>query len=315
MSRKKIGVIGGGFVGSTTAQRIAEKELGDVVLVDIVEGMPQGKALDIFEAGPVYGYDSMVTGANDYAPLAGADCVVITAGMPRKPGMDRSDLLKVNGEIMRTVVSGIMEVAPEAFLVIVSNPLDVMCFVAHEISGLPRNKVIGMAGVLDTARYRSFIGEALNVSVKDVQAMVLGGHGDSMVPLASTASVSGIPITQLLPKEKIDDLIVRTRHGGAEIVNLLKTGSAYYAPSASAVAMVESIVRDQRRILPCCTRLDGEYGIDGTWVGVPVVLGANGVEKIIELDLEASDIDALKTSASAVKNGQDEVAGMLAIGS
>ncbi|MGA1201850.1 MAG: malate dehydrogenase [Planctomycetota bacterium] len=313
MSRKKIGVIGGGFVGSTTAQRIAEKELGDVVLVDIVEGMPQGKALDIFEAGPVYGYDSVVTGANDYAPLAGADCVVITAGMPRKPGMDRSDLLKVNGEIMRSVVSGIMEVAPEAFLVVVSNPLDVMCFVAHEISGLPRNKVIGMAGVLDTARYRSFIGEALDVSVKDVQAMVLGGHGDSMVPLASTASVSGIPITQLLSKEEIDKLIDRTRHGGAEIVNLLKTGSAYYAPSASAVAMVESIVRDQRRILPCCTRLDGEYGIDATWVGVPVVLGANGVERIIELELDPSDAEALKTSASAVKSGQDEVAGMLSI--
>ena len=313
MSRKKIGVIGGGFVGSTTAQRIAEKELGDVVLVDIVEGMPQGKALDIFEAGPVYGYDSVVTGANDYAPLAGADCVVITAGMPRKPGMDRSDLLKVNGEIMRSVVSGIMEVAPEAFLVVVSNPLDVMCFVAHEISGLPRNKVIGMAGVLDTARYRSFIGEALAVSVKDVQAMVLGGHGDSMVPLASTASVSGIPITQLLSKEEIDKLIDRTRHGGAEIVNLLKTGSAYYAPSASAVAMVESIVRDQRRILPCCTRLDGEYGIDATWVGVPVVLGANGVERIIELELDPSDAEALKTSASAVKSGQDEVAGMLSI--
>ncbi len=313
MSRKKIGVIGGGFVGSTAAQRIAEKELGDVVLLDIVEGMPQGKALDIFEAGPVYGYDSRVIGANDYAALARADAVVITAGMPRKPGMDRSDLLKVNGEIMQKVVSSIMEVAPEAFLVIVSNPLDVMCFVAHEISGLPRNKVVGMAGVLDTARYRSFIGEALDVSVKDIQAMVLGGHGDSMVPLASTASVSGIPITQLLTREKIEELIVRTRHGGAEIVNLLKTGSAYYAPSASAVAMVESIVRDQRRILPCCTRLEGEYGIEATWVGVPVILGANGVERVIELELEAGDLEALKTSAAAVKSGQDEVAGMLAI--
>ena len=313
MSRKKIGVIGGGFVGSTAAQRIAEKELGDVVLVDIVEGMPQGKALDIFEAGPVYGYDSQVTGANDYAALEGADCVVITAGMPRKPGMDRSDLLKVNGEIMRNVVSSIMDVAPEAFLIVVSNPLDVMCYVAHEVSGLPRNKVMGMAGVLDTARYRSFIGEALNVSVKDVQAMVLGGHGDSMVPLASTASVSGIPITQLLSKEKIDELVTRTRHGGAEIVNLLKTGSAYYAPSAAAVSMVESIVRDQRRILPCCTRLDGEYGIDSTWVGVPVILGANGVEKVIELDLESGDREALHASARAVKEGQDEVAGMLAL--
>ena len=313
MSRKKIGVIGGGFVGSIAAQRIAEKELGDVVLVDIVEGMPQGKALDIFEAGPVYGYDSQVTGANDYAALEGADCVVITAGMPRKPGMDRSDLLKVNGEIMRNVVSSIMDVAPEAFLIVVSNPLDVMCYVAHEVSGLPRNKVMGMAGVLDTARYRSFIGEALNVSVKDVQAMVLGGHGDSMVPLASTASVSGIPITQLLSKEKIDELVTRTRHGGAEIVNLLKTGSAYYAPSAAAVSMVESIVRDQRRILPCCTRLDGEYGIDSTWVGVPVILGANGVEKVIELDLESGDREALHASASAVKEGQDEVAGMLAL--
>ncbi len=313
MSRNKIGVIGGGFVGSTTAQRIAEKELGDVVLIDIVEGMPQGKALDIFEASPVYGYDSRVVGANDYSALAGAAVVVITAGIPRKPGMDRSDLLRVNGEIMQKVVSGIMEVAPDAMLIVVSNPLDVMCFVAHEVSGLPKNKVMGMAGVLDTARYRSFISEALNVSVKDVQAMVLGGHGDSMVPLASTASVSGIPITQLLSREKIDSLIERTRHGGAEIVNLLKTGSAYYAPSAAAATMVESIVRDQRRILPCCCRLDGEYGIDGTWVGVPVVLGAGGIEQVIELDLEPADTAALRTSATAVKNGQEEVAGMLSM--
>jgi len=314
MSRKKLGVIGGGFVGSTTAQRLAEKELGDVVLIDILPGMPQGKALDIYEAGPVYGYDSRVTGANDYAPLEGADVVVITAGMPRKPGMDRSDLLRVNGEIMHKVVSGIMEVAPEAMLVVVSNPLDVMCFVAHEVSGLPKEKVLGMAGVLDTARYRTFIADALGVSVKDVQAMVLGGHGDTMVPLSSTASVSGIPITQLLPKKKIDELVERTRHGGAEIVNLLKTGSAYYAPSAAAVAMVESIVRDQRRILPCCVRLEGEYGIQGTWVGVPVVVGAAGVERVIPLELEAADLAALKKSAASVKSGQDEVAGMLALG-
>lgn len=313
MARKKIGVIGGGFVGSTTAQRIAEKQLGDVVLFDIVEGMPQGKALDLAEAAPVYGYDSAVTGANDYGPLEGADVVVITAGMPRKPGMDRSDLLKVNGEIMQMVASSVREVAPTATLVVVSNPLDVMCYVAHSVSGLPRNKVVGMAGVLDTARYRTFIAEELSVSVKDVQAMVLGGHGDSMVPLTATASVSGIPVADLIPPERLEELVTRTRHGGAEIVQLLKTGSAYYAPSAAATAMVESIVLDQRRVLPCCTLLDGEYGIDGTWVGVPVVLGAQGVEKVIELELGESDLEALCTSAQAVRNGQEEVAGMLGL--
>ena len=313
MARRKIGVIGGGFVGSTSAQRLAEKELGDVVLVDIVEGMPQGKALDLSQAGPVCGYDSCVTGANDYASLAGADLVIITAGMPRKPGMDRSDLLKINGEIQQTVVSGIMEYAPEATLVIVSNPLDVMCFVAHQVSGLPKNKVVGMAGVLDTARYRTFIAMELGCSHKDIQAMVLGGHGDSMVPLTSTASVSGIPVQQLISPERLEELVHRTRHGGAEIVNLLKTGSAYFAPSASAVAMAESILLDQKRVLPCCSLLDGQYGIDDTWVGVPAVLGANGVEKILEVELNKTELEALQSSASSVHEGQGEVAQMLSL--
>lgn len=313
MARRKIGVIGGGYVGSTTAQRLAEKELGDVVLVDIVEGMPQGKALDLSQAGPVCGYDSCVTGANDYAPLAGAEMVIITAGMPRKPGMDRSDLLKINGEIQQKVVSGIMEYAPEATLVIVSNPLDVMCFVAHQVSGLPKNKVVGMAGVLDTARYRTFIAMELGCSHKDIQAMVLGGHGDSMVPLTSTASVSGIPVQQLISPERLEELVHRTRHGGAEIVNLLKTGSAYFAPSASAVAMAESILLDQKRVLPCCSLLDGQYGIDDTWVGVPAVLGANGVEKILEVELNKTELDALQSSASSVHEGQGEVAQMLSL--
>ena len=313
MARRKIGVIGGGFVGSTTAQRLAEKELGDVVLVDIVEGMPQGKALDLAQAGPVCGYDARVTGANDYAPLAGAELVIITAGMPRKPGMDRSDLLKINGEIQQKVVSGIMEYAPEATLVIVSNPLDVMCFVAHQVSGLPKNKVVGMAGVLDTARYRTFIAMELGCSHKDIQAMVLGGHGDSMVPLTSTASVSGIPVQQLISPERLEELVNRTRHGGAEIVNLLKTGSAYFAPSASAVAMAESILLDQKRVLPCCSLLDGEYGIEDTWVGVPAVLGENGVEKILEVELDQAELDALRSSASSVHEGQGEVAQMLSL--
>jgi len=313
MARRKIGVIGGGFVGSTTAQRLAEKELGDVVLVDILEGMPQGKALDLAQAAPVCGYDSCVTGANDYASLDGAELVIITAGMPRKPGMDRSDLLRVNGEIQQKVVTGIMEVAPEATLVIVSNPLDVMCYVAHQVSGLPRRKVVGMAGVLDTARYRTFIAMELGCSHKDIQAMVLGGHGDSMVPLTSTASVSGIPVSQLISEERMEELVNRTRHGGAEIVNLLKTGSAYYAPSASAVAMAESILLDQKRVLPCCTLLDGQYGIDDTWVGVPVVLGSAGVEKVLEVDLSDAELNALQSSATSVHEGQSEVAQMLSL--
>lgn len=295
------------------AQRFAEKELGDVVLFDIVEGMPQGKALDLAQAAPVCGYETGVYGTNDYADLKDAELVVITAGMPRKPGMDRSDLLKVNGEIQQKVVSGIMEVAPDATLVVVSNPLDVMCYVAHQVSGLPSNKVVGMAGVLDTARYRAFIAMELGCSPKDIQAMVLGGHGDSMVPLTSTASVSGIPVQQLIAPDRLQELVDRTRHGGAEIVKLLKTGSAYYAPSAAAVAMAESILLDQKRVLPSCALLSGEYGIDDTWVGVPVVLGANGVEKILEVDLSDADREALHASASAVNEGQQEIAGMLSL--
>ena len=313
MARRKIGVIGGGFVGSPTAQRLAEKELGDVVLVDIVDGMPQGKALDLVQAGPVCGYDSVVEGANDYSSLEGAELVIITAGMPRKPGMDRSDLLRVNGEIQQKVVSGIMEFAPSAMLVIVSNPLDVMCYVAHQVSGLPKNKVVGMAGVLDTARYRAFLAMEVGCSVRDIQAMVLGGHGDSMIPLTSTASVSGIPVQQLLSAERLEALVDRTRHGGAEIVNLLKTGSAYYAPSASAVAMAESILLDQKRIMPCCSLLEGQYGSEDTWVGVPVILGSDGVEKIIEVELSSAESEALQASAAAVHDRQTEVAQMINI--
>ncbi|MCI0651459.1 MAG: malate dehydrogenase [Planctomycetes bacterium] len=311
MARRKIGVIGGGFVGSTTAQRLAERELGDVVLIDIIEGMPQGKALDLAQSGPVEGYDCTLAGANDYSALAGADIVVITAGIPRKPGMDRADLLRTNGEIMRSVIDGTKRHAPEAILVVISNPLDIMCWAAHRLSGLPRERVVGMAGVLDTARFRTFIAQELNVSVKDVQAMVLGGHGDSMVPLPEYASVSGIPLQQLIPKERLQALIDRTRHGGAEIVNLLKQGSAFYAPSASAVAMVESILKDQRRLLPCCCLLDGEYGIRGTWVGVPCVLGANGVEKLIVLDLAKDELAALRASADGVAKGQKQLAELM----
>lgn len=313
MSRPKIGVIGAGHVGATTAQRLAERELGDVVLIDIVEGLPQGKGLDMAESAPVEGFDANVVGSNDYSPLSGASVVVITAGLPRKPGMDRSDLLKVNGQIMQSVVAGIQSTAPAAMLVVVSNPLDVMCFVAHRLARLSKQKVVGMAGVLDAARFRYFIAQELKVSVKDVQAMVLGGHGDSMVPLPSYSSVSGIPVTALMTPNRMQALIDRTRHGGAEIVNLLKTGSAYYAPSSSAVDMVESIVRDQRRVMPCCCLLNGEYGIDGTWVGVPAVLGSNGVEKILELPLTDAERKALEESAAGVAEGQRMVSELIGL--
>ncbi len=313
MARMKIGVIGAGNVGATTAQRLAERELGDVALIDIVEGMPQGKALDLAQSGPVEGYDTAVSGSNDYKALAGARVVVITAGVPRKPGMDRSDLLRTNGEIMRSVIQGTKKYAPEAILVVVSNPLDVMCFAAHRMSALPKQRVVGMAGVLDTARFRSFIAAELGVSARDVQAMVLGGHGDTMVPLPSFSCVSGIPLTRLMPRARLDALIDRTRHGGAEIVNLLKTGSAFYAPSASTVAMVESIVLDQRRLLPCCCYLEGEYGIQKTWVGVPAILGANGLEKLVELELAPEESAALKASAATVASDQEKLVKLLGL--
>ncbi len=301
LKRAKITIVGAGNVGATAAHWAAAKELGDIVLVDVVEGVPQGKGLDLFEASPVEGFDAKVTGCNDYAPTAGSDIVVITAGLARKPGMTRDDLQSKNTEIVKSVVENVVKHSPNSILVIVSNPLDVMTYVALKASKFPKNRVVGMAGILDTARYRSFIAEALNVSVEDIQALVLGGHGDSMVPLVSYTTVSGIPVADLIPKDQLDKIVQRTRDGGIEIVNYLKTGSAYYAPSASAVQMVESIVRDKKRILPCCVWLEGEYGVKDCMVGVPVILGGSGVEKIVEVKLTAEESKALHASANQVK--------------
>jgi malate dehydrogenase len=299
---KTITVVGAGNVGATTAQRIAEKHLAQrVVMVDVAEGIPQGKALDQLQSGPIEGFDSVVVGTNDYAETAGSDVVVITAGIARKPGMSRDDLLATNAGIVRQVSEEIKARSPNAILVIVSNPLDVMCYVAKKVTGFPRERVIGMAGVLDTARYRAFLAEALDVSVRDIQAMVLGGHGDTMVPLISYTTLSGIPVTQLLDKAKLDAVVTRTRNGGAEIVKHLKTGSAYYAPSAAAVEMVEAIVRDQKRVLPCAAWLEGEYGMRDLFLGVPCKLGRRGLEKIYEVELTAAERRDLGKSADAVR--------------
>jgi malate dehydrogenase len=297
-----ITVVGAGNVGATTAQRIAEKHLAQrVVMVDVAEGIPQGKALDQLQSGPIEGFDTLVIGTNDYADTAGSDVVVITAGIARKPGMSRDDLLATNAGIVRQVSEEIKARSPNAILVIVSNPLDVMCYVAKKVTGFPRERVIGMAGVLDTARYRAFLAGALDVSVRDIQAMVLGGHGDTMVPLISCTTVSGIPVTQLLDKAKLDAVVMRTRNGGAEIVKHLKTGSAYYAPSAAAVEMVEAIVRDQKRVLPCAAWLEGEYGMRDLFLGVPCKLGRRGLEKIYEVELTAAERTDLAKSADAVR--------------
>jgi len=302
MSVGKITVVGAGNVGATCAQRLAERELArEVVMIDVVEGVPQGKGLDQWESAPVEGFDTLVTGANDYDAAAGSEIFVVTAGIARKPGMSRDDLLRTNAGIVRQVAEQIKRVAPDSIIVMVSNPLDVMCYVAMEASGFPRERVIGMAGVLDTARYRSFIALELDVSVEDVQALVLGGHGDTMVPLASYTSVSGIPLSQLLPQDAIDRLVARTRNGGAEIVSYLKTGSAYYAPSSAAVQMVEAIVKDKRRILPCAAWLQGEYGMSGLFLGVPCKLGAGGLQQIIEVDLTDDERHALEHSAEHVR--------------
>ena len=298
----KISVVGAGNVGATTAQRLAERELAqEVVLVDVVDGLPQGKALDMYESAPVLGFDTQLTGSNGYDETAGSDIAVITAGLARKPGMSRDDLLAKNSAIVGGVVESLVAQSPDIILIVVSNPLDIMCSVALAKSGLPSNKVIGMAGVLDTARYRSFIALELGVSVRDIQAMVLGGHGDSMVPLVRYTTVSGIPLAQLVSQERIDAIVERTRKGGIEIVNYLKTGSAYYAPSAAAAEMVESIVRDQHRLLPCAALLSGQFGIDGIYMGVPCVLGKEGLERIIEPELSDEESAALHVSADAVK--------------
>ena len=297
----KITVVGAGNVGATAAQRIAEKELArTVVMVDVAEGVPQGKGLDQWQSAPIEGFDSRVIGTSGYEETAGSEIVVITAGIARKPGMSRDDLLNTNAGIVKSVSEHVKRTSPDAIVIVVSNPLDVMCWVAKEATGFPRERVIGMAGVLDTARYRAFLATALDVSVRDIQAMVLGGHGDTMVPLISYTTVSGIPITQLMDKATLDAIVDRTRNGGAEIVKFLKTGSAYYAPSAGAVQMVEAIVNDQKRILPCSAWLQGEYGMKGHFLGVPVKLGRKGIEKILEVTLTADERAALEKSAAAV---------------
>ena len=298
---KKVTVVGAGNVGATAAQRLAEKELCDVVLIDIAEGMPQGKALDLMQAAAIEKHDAKLVGANTYEASKDSDVVIITAGIPRKPGMSRDDLIGTNAGIVKGVTKEIARLSPNAVLIIVSNPLDAMCHVAYEASGFPRNRVIGMAGVLDSARFRAFIAMELNVSIENTHAFVLGGHGDTMVPLPRFSTVAGIPITELISKERIDAMVQRTANGGAEIVKLLKTGSAYYAPSSAAVEMAEAIIKDKKKILPCAAMLDGQYGVKDLFIGVPVKLGKNGVEEIIEISLTPDEKQALMKSADAVK--------------
>ena len=308
---KKITVVGAGNVGATLVQRLAEAELAKtVVVVDIVEGVPQGKALDIMQSGPIYGYDTQVIGSNGYEEAAGSDLVIITAGMPRKPGMSREDLLDVNAKIMRDICLQIKKQAPDCILIIVSNPLDAMCHVALETTGFPHNRVFGMAGVLDTARFRTFLAEACDASVEQVQAFVLGAHGDSMVPLVRFTNVAGIPVTELLDKPTLDAIVDRARNGGAEIVKYLKTGSAYYAPSASVVEMVESIVKDKKKILPCSVYLTGQYGVNGFYVGVPTKLGANGIEQVMEIALLPEEKEKLQVSVNEVKESVERLHAM-----
>jgi len=301
MSRPKISVIGAGNVGATAALRLAELELGDVVLVDIVEDMPQGKALDLTETAPVVGFDVAITGANSYDETEGSDIVVITSGIPRKPGMSRDDLLSTNAKIVKLVTGEVAKRSPNAIIVVVANPLDAMTYVAHTVSGFPRERVMGMAGVLDSARFRAFIAMELGVSVDNIHAFVLGGHGDDMVPLTKYTTVAGVPITELMPAERVEALVKRTRQGGAEIVKLLKTGSAFYAPGASAAQMCEAILKDQKKILPCCVLAQGEYGVDGTFVGLPVILGSRGLESVFEIELTEEETEMVRLSASHVK--------------
>src|SRR4030042_747561 len=307
MGRKKISIIGAGFVGATAAHWAAEKELGDVVLVDILEGIPQGKALDLLEASPVEGFDSKVIGSNGYEETKNSDVVIVTSGVPRKPGMSREDLLEINKKIIETVVAQAFEKSPQAILIMVTNPLDTMTYLAFKKSGLPKQRVMGMAGILDTARFKAFIAMELGVSVEYIPRRLLGGHGDEMVPLPRYTTISGIPLSQFLPKETIDRLVDRTRKGGGEIVNLLKTGSAFYAPSAAAIQMTEAILKDKKRILPCCVYLDGEYGLKDICFGVPVKLGAKGVEAIIELQLTEEEKKLVAKSAERVKKSITEL--------
>ncbi|MGA2143627.1 MAG: malate dehydrogenase [Bryobacteraceae bacterium] len=299
--RKKVTVVGAGNVGANCALRIAEKELADVVLVDVVEGVPQGKGLDLLQSGPVQGYDVQVTGANDYAPTAGSDLAIVTAGFPRKPGMSRDDLLMANYEVVRTATEQFAKLSPESVIVMVTNPLDAMAQAAYWVSKFPKNRVVGMAGILDSARFRTFVAQELKVSVENVVGVVMGGHGDTMVPLVRLSSVSGIPLTELLDQPTLDRIVTRTQNGGAEIVKYLKTGSAYYAPSAAAVEMAESILKDKKKVLPCSALLEGEYGIHGVFVGVPVKLGAGGIEKIYEIQLTEAEKALLSKSAAAVR--------------
>jgi len=299
--RPKVTVVGAGNVGASVAQYTVEKELADVVLVDIVEGLPQGKALDLLQTGPIHRYDSRLSGSNEYNPTAGSDIVVITAGLARKPGMTRDDLLFKNAEIVGAVVDQVAPRSPNAILIVVSNPLDAMTYLTWKRSGFPKERVVGMAGILDSARFRTFIAMELEVSVENVSAFVLGGHGDTMVPLPRYSTVAGIPITELLRKERIDAIVQRTRDGGAEIVNLLKTGGAFYAPGAAVTEMIEAILKDKKKILPCCAHLNGEYGVKGLFVGVPVKLGRGGIEQIIEISLTPEEQTALDKSAAAVR--------------
>ena len=301
MGRKKIAIVGAGNVGATAAHWAAEKELGDIVLVDIVEGMPQGKALDLMESRPVEGFDVNITGANDYEETSDSDLVIITSGLPRKPGMSRDDLLQKNKEIVSSVTRSVVAQSPNCTIIVVSNPLDTMSYVAKAVSGFPKNRVVGMAGILDSARFRVFIAMELNVSVEDIQALVLGGHGDSMVPLPRYSTVGGIQLPQILPEDKINDIVGRTRKAGGEIVALLKTGSAYYSPSASAVQMADAILKDKKRILPCCAYLEGEYGLNGIYFGVPVKLGSDGVEQVMEVSLTEEESALVRQSGKAVK--------------
>jgi malate dehydrogenase len=299
--RSKITVVGAGFVGSTLVQRLAERDYADVVMFDIVPNMPQGKALDLLQAGPVLGYDSLITGTNDYADTIHSDIVVITSGFPRKPGMSRDDLVKKNQEIITQVTQEVVKYSPNTIIIMVTNPLDAMAQLAHHISGFPRERIIGMAGVLDTSRFRTFIAQEVGASVRDVQAYVLGGHGDTMVPLARMCTVAGVPIAKLIPAKRIEEIVQRTRDGGAEIVKLLGTGSAYFAPSASVLQMIDAILLDKKMIMPCTVYLQGEYGIKNLFIGVPVKLGATGLEEIIEVELSEHEQTQLRKSATAVE--------------